>query len=62
MSNDRHNAPSNAPEQSSRLRIRCGRLARTEREDPIAELARREPDELFESLSEIPDPMSADAD
>lgn len=36
---------------SSRLRIRCGRLARSEREDAQAELDRREPDELFEPLA-----------
>ena len=43
--------PLDSPASSDRLRIRSGRLARTAREDPQAELERREPDELFEPLA-----------
>lgn len=37
-------------DQSSRLRIRCGKLARTDREDPNGDQEVREPDELFALL------------
>ena len=50
MNNSRKPVPNLDTYASARLRIRMGRLPRTERGDPDQELAQREPEELLEPI------------